>query len=67
MLSHRFNDEVDANLGEVRDKKAAFPEAIESENERNEYIDMAIKLGEDLDFLRCIYTDFISGGIDNDD
>ncbi|HEM5030363.1 TPA: hypothetical protein U1199_000462 [Streptococcus suis] len=42
-------------------------EAIESENERNEYIDMAIKLGEDLDFLRCIYTDFISGGIDNDD
>lgn len=42
-------------------------ELIENDIERKEYIDMAVKLGEDLDFLRCIYTDFISGGIDNDD
>ena len=46
---------------------AAAGELIENDIERKEYIDMAVKLGEDLDFLRCIYTDFISGGIDNDD
>lgn len=42
-------------------------EAIKDDSELNEYIDMAIQLGEELDFLRCIYTDFISGGIDNYD
>lgn len=45
----------------------AAGELIEDDIERTQYIDMAVKLGEDLDFLRCIYADFISGGIDNDD
>ena len=41
--------------------------SIEDDDKSREYIDMAVELGEDLDFLRCIYADFISGGIDNDD